>query len=99
MLLLKHDEVQEFVVHLAEEDRPFTTHGALRVVVVENEEFPALFAGSGEKIGTRGLEALEDFDIETTGAGDMEDLSAHAEIMAQVFYHLKGSWVAYVSEF
>jgi hypothetical protein len=33
------------VVHLAEEDRPFATARAVRVVIVENEEFPAFFAG------------------------------------------------------
>jgi hypothetical protein len=57
------------MVHLAEEDRPFATDRATRVTIVENEEFPAFFAGSGEKIGAGGLEAFEDFDRETTGAG------------------------------
>jgi hypothetical protein len=50
VLLLIQDEVQEFVVHLTIEDWPFTTTRATRVVVVENEEFPACFAGCGKKI-------------------------------------------------
>jgi hypothetical protein len=52
VLLLIHNEIHEFVVHLAIEDRPFATPRATRVVIVDNEEFPAFFAGSGEKIRT-----------------------------------------------
>jgi hypothetical protein len=44
------------------------------VVVVEDEKFPAFFAGSGKKIGTGVLKAFEDFDRETARARGMEDL-------------------------
>ena len=50
------------MVHLAIEDHPFATPRATRVMVVDNEELPALFTGSGKEIGTGGLEAFEDFD-------------------------------------
>jgi hypothetical protein len=61
VLILIQVEVQEFMVHLTEEDRPFATTRATRVVIVKNKEFPALFAGCGEKIFTGGLEPFEDF--------------------------------------
>ena len=79
------------MVHFPIEDRPFATARANWVVIVENQEFPTGFTGSGKKIGTGGVEALEDFDVETTRAGGVEDLTTHRHIVALMFYYIKGS--------